>query len=180
LAALNAAVRQADHLDTTSRSSKIERSVWPAQEVVSRVLGQYHPQVPLPKDQHPVGALGTHGAYPLLRERVRARQPRRDFITRVPLPAMTPSNTRVNSASRSRTRNRNPPARYPDRSRGCGPAGRPTLHPGWRSRPGRGRTGSPPRSRRRRTGGAGSTEKKSHSTLDLTNMNIYIARGKAT
>lgn len=37
---------------------------------------------------------------------------------------------------------------------GRGPAGRPRLHPGWRSRPGRGRTGSRPRPRRRRTSGA--------------------------
>jgi hypothetical protein len=51
-------------------------------------------------------------------------------------------------------RNRNLPARSPrstNRFRACG---QPMLHPGWRSRPGRGRTGSRPRSRRRRTSGA--------------------------
>jgi hypothetical protein len=41
--------------------------VWPAPVVVGGVLGQHRPKVPLPEDQHPVGAFGTHGAYPPLR-----------------------------------------------------------------------------------------------------------------
>jgi hypothetical protein len=59
LAAFDPAYRKADQVCAIGGSSKIERSVWPVPVVMGRVLGQHNPQVPLPEDQHPVGALGT-------------------------------------------------------------------------------------------------------------------------
>jgi hypothetical protein len=47
--------------------------------VVGGVLGLHRPQVPLPEDQHPLGAFKTHCVHPPLRERVRARRSGWDF-----------------------------------------------------------------------------------------------------
>jgi hypothetical protein len=79
LAAFDPADRQADQVCSGGGSSKVQRSVRPVPVVMGGVLDQHRPQVPLPENQHPVGALGTRCAYPPLRERVRARRPGRDF-----------------------------------------------------------------------------------------------------
>ena len=47
--------------------------------VVSLILGQDHPQMPLAEDQHPVGNLGPGSEHESFRIGIRARAPRRDL-----------------------------------------------------------------------------------------------------
>ena len=47
-----------------------ECPVWAVVVVVADVLVQHDTQMPFTRDQHPVGALATHGADPALGDRV--------------------------------------------------------------------------------------------------------------
>lgn len=74
LSASDAPCGEGDYGGVVAGSAKVQASVGPCGVVVRRVLVQHGAQVAFTEDQHPVGALGSGGAYPAFREGVHLRR----------------------------------------------------------------------------------------------------------
>jgi hypothetical protein len=132
-----------------------QRSMRPPAVVMRGVQGKHMTQVPLTKDQHPVGDLGPHRQHEAFGEAVRSRTPGGILTTSMPASTRTASNDAANCPARSRTRNRNRATCSPRPSRGCGPAGWSRARRDVRSRPGLVGSGHRPRVRTGRRAAAG-------------------------